>query len=306
MFGWSKLSTSERQEAIAGYLFISPWIVGFILFFAGPILASFVLSFTRWNIVGTPEWVGLANYQRIFTADPFFKKAVEVTLKYAIFYLPLEIACGIGIAVVLNQKLRGIGLFRSMYYMPYVVPKVAASLVWVWVLNPRYGLLNTILSSVGITGPNWLGDPDFVLPSIIIMALWGVGGSAVIYLAGLQNIPEQLYEAATVDGAGAWQKFFRITLPMLSPTIFFQLVLGTIGAFQTFTPAFVAAGRSGGPLQSGLFYMLYIYNKSFESMRMGYGSALAWIMTAFIMVVTLLVFRSSNYWVHYEAERNRK
>jgi multiple sugar transport system permease protein len=306
MFGWSKLSTSERREAVAGYLFISPWIVGFVLFFAGPILASLVLSFTRWNIVGTPEWVGWANYQRIFTADPFFQKAVSVTLRYSLFYLPLEVICGILIAVVLNQKLRGIGLFRTMYYMPYIVPKVAASLVWVWVLNPRYGLLNMLLSWLGITGPNWLGDPDYVLPSIIIMALWGVGGSAVIYLAGLQNIPQQLYEAATVDGAGRVQQFFRITLPMLSPTIFFQLVLGLIGSFQTFTPAFVAAGRSGGPLQSGLFYMLYIYNKSFESMRMGYGSALAWIMTLFIMAVTLIVFRSSNYWVYYEAERKRK
>lgn len=306
MLRWSKLSQSERREAIAGYLFISPWIVGFIVFFAGPILASFALSFTRWNIVGTPRWVGFANYERIFTADPYFEKAVSVTLKYALFYLPLEVIFGILIAVVLNQKLRGIGLFRTMYYMPYIVPKVAASLVWVWVLNPRYGLVNTMLDKVGITGPNWLGDPDYVLPSIIIMALWGVGGSAVIYLAGLQNIPQQMYEAATVDGAGAVQKFFRITLPMLSPTIFFQLVLGLIGTFQTFTPAFIAAGRSGGPLQSGLFYMLYIYNRSFQSMRMGYGSALAWILTVFIMIITVLVFRSSKYWVYYEAERKRK
>lgn len=306
MLGWSKLSVSERREAIAGYLFISPWMIGFVVFFAGPILASFVLSFTRWNIVGTPKWVGLANYERILTADPYFEKAVSVTLKYAVFYLPLEVIVGILIAVILNQKLRGIGIFRTMYYMPYIVPKVASSLVWVWVLNPRYGLVNTILDSTGIEGPNWLGDPDYVLASIIIMALWGVGGSAVIYLAGLQNIPQQMYEAATVDGAGAFQKFFRITLPMLSPTIFFQLVLGLIGTFQTFTPAFIAAGRTGGPLQSGLFYMLYIYNRSFESMRMGYGSALAWIMTVFIMIITLVVFRSSKYWVYYETERKRK
>ncbi|MBI5958506.1 MAG: sugar ABC transporter permease, partial [Chloroflexi bacterium] len=297
MLKWSTLSPIERREAVAGYLFILPWLIGFVVFFAGPILASFVLSFTSWNIVGTPEWVGLSNYERILTTDPFFKKAVSVTLRYSIFYLPLEVVCGILIAVVLNQKLRGIGLFRTMYYMPFIVPKVASSLIWVWVLNPRYGLVNTLLSKIGIMGPNWLGDPDFVLPSIMIMALWGVGGSAVIYLAGLQNIPRQLYEAATVDGADGIQKFFRITLPMLSPTIFFQLVLGLIGAFQTFTPAFVAAGRSGGPLQSGLFYMLYIYNRSFQSMRMGYGSALAWLMTLFILVITVLVFRSSNYWV---------
>jgi len=302
---WSGLSAAERREAVAGYLFISPWIIGFIVFFAGPIIASFILSFTSWNIVGTPEWVGLDNYERIFTADPFFRKAVSVTLRYAAIYLPLEVFFGILIAVVLNQKLKGIGVFRTLFYMPYIVPKVATSLVWVWVLNPRYGLLNTILRQIGIEGPSWLSDPDWVLPSIILMSLWGVGGSAVIYLAGLQNIPDQLYEAASVDGANRVQKFVRITLPMLTPTIFFQLVLGMIGAFQTFTPAFIAAGRTGGPLQSGLFYMLYIYNRSFESMRMGYGAALAWIMTVFIMVLTVLVFRSSSYWVYYEAERKR-
>ena len=236
---WTQLSDSERREALAGYLFISPWIVGFIVFFAGPIIASFILSFTRWNIVGTPKWVGLDNYQRIFTADPFFRKAVVVTLKYAVIYLPLEVICGILIAVVLNQKLRGIGLFRTMYYMPYIVPKVASSLVWVWVLNPRYGLVNMMLSWIGIDGPRWLSDPTWVLPSIILMSLWGVGGSAVIYLAGLQNVPDQLYEAASVDGANRVQKFVRITLPMLSPTIFFQVVLGLIGTFQTFTPAFI-------------------------------------------------------------------
>ena len=303
---WARLSPDERREAIAGYLFISPWIIGFLAFFAGPILASFFLSFTRWNIVGDPVWVGWANYERIFTSDPSFGKAVGVTLKYALFYLPLEVTCGIGVAVVLNQKLRGIGIFRTIYYMPYIVPKVAASLVFVWVLNPRYGLLNTMLGWVGIQGPAWLNNANYVLPSIIIMSLWGIGGSAVIYLAGLQNIPQHLYEAATVDGANRLQRFFRITLPMLSPTIFFQLVLGLIGTFQTFTPAFIAAGRTGGPLQSGLFYMLYVYNKSFDSLRMGYGSALAWIMTVFIMIVTLLVFRSSKYWVHYEAERKQR
>ncbi|MBN1964570.1 MAG: sugar ABC transporter permease [Anaerolineae bacterium] len=303
---WSQLSPAERREALAGYLFISPWLIGFILFFAGPIIASFLLSFTRWNIVGDPQWVGLQNYERIFTTDPNFKKAVQVTLTYAAFYIPLESICGIMVAVALNQKLRGIGIFRTMFYMPYVVPAVAASLVWVWMLNARYGVVNTIMGWFGVEGPRWLENPNYILPSIIIMALWGVGGTAVIYLAGLQNIPQHLYEAATVDGANRVQKFFRITLPLLSPTIFFQVVLGLIGAFQTFTPAFIATGESGGPLQSGLFYMLYIYTRSFQSLRMGYGSALAWIMTVFIMVVTLLVFRSSRYWVHYEAERQRR
>jgi multiple sugar transport system permease protein len=208
--------------------------------------------------------------------------------------------------VLLNQKLRGVSIFRTLFYMPSIVPQVAAALIWVWMLNARYGMVNTILRGVGVSGPNWLTSPDWVLPSLILIALWGVGSDAVIFLAGLQNIPEQFYEAATVDGANRFQKFLWITLPLLSPTIFFQVVLGLIGVFQTFTPAFIAAGSSGGPLQSGLFYMLYIYNRSFESLKMGYGSALAWIMTVFILIVTVIVFRSSQYWVYYETERYRQ
>jgi multiple sugar transport system permease protein len=300
---WRELSPSRRKEAIAGYLFISPWLIGFIVFFVGPIIASFVLSFTSWNIVGTPQWIGLANYQEIFGTDVRFAKSVQVTLTYSVFYLPLEIICGIGLAVLMNRKLRGIGLFRTLFYMPSVVPQVAAALVWVWMLSNRYGVVNTILGWIGVKGPNWLTNPSYILPSLIIIALWGVGGSAVIYLAGLQNIPESLYEAATVDGANAYQRFFRITLPLLSPTIFFQFVLGLIGVFQTFTPAYIAAGGNGGPLQSGLFYMLYLYNKGFVTLRMGYASALAWILTAFILLVTVVVLRSSRYWVYYETDR---
>ena len=297
------LSPERRREARAGYLFISPWLIGFLVFFVGPIIASFILSFMDWNIVGQPTWAGLDNYIDIFTTDARFAKAVQVTLTYAVFFLPLEVMCGIGLALVMNQKLSGIGIFRTMYYMPYVVPQVAVALVWVWLLNGRYGLVNTILGWVGIDGPNWLQSPQWVLPSLILISLWGVGGSAVIYLAGLQNIPQVFYEAATVDGANKLQMFRNITLPMLSPTIFFQLVLGLIGVFQTFTPAYIAAGASGGPLQSGLFYMLYIYNRGFETQRMGYASALAWILTAFILVVTVLVLRSSRYWVYYESDR---
>ncbi|MCA9912259.1 MAG: sugar ABC transporter permease, partial [Anaerolineae bacterium] len=233
---WRNLSESRRREALAGYLFILPWLLGFLVFFLGPIIASLILSFTRWNIVGDPNWVGLDNYITIFTEDLRFKKSVEVTLTYSLFYLPLEVICGIGLAVLMNLKLRGIGIFRTIFYMPSVVPQVAAALVWVWMLNQRYGVINTLLSNVGVDGPNWLGSPQYVLPSLILIALWGVGGSAIIYLAGLQNIPEVMYEAATVDGANSFQKFFRITLPLLTPTIFFQLVLGLIGVFQTFTP----------------------------------------------------------------------
>ncbi|MDQ7026261.1 MAG: sugar ABC transporter permease [Anaerolineae bacterium] len=304
---FTSLTSSEQREALFGYLFISPWMIGFLVFFLGPIIASFVLSFSRWDIVGEIQWVGFANYERIFTNDPSFRKSVQVTLTYAVFYLPLEVIFGIGLAVVMNQKVKAIGIFRTLFYMPYVVPKVAGALVWVWMLSARYGAVNTLLGWGGIEGPRWLESPRYVLPSIIIMSLWGVGGSAVIYLAGLQNIPEQLYEAATIDGANARQRFRYVTLPMLTPTIFFQIVLGLIGVFQTFTPAFIAAGQAGGPLQSGLFYMLYIYNKAFGASgagsRMGYASALSWIITVFILIITVLIFRSSKYWVHYEAER---
>jgi multiple sugar transport system permease protein len=294
---WGNIKT---KEAVSGYLFILPWIVGFLVFWLGPIIASFFISFTRYDIVNPPNWVGLANYQRMLQ-DPEFLVAVKVTLKYAVVFLPLQVIFGVGLAVLLNTPMRGVGLFRTLYYLPYVVPSVAAVLIWVWIFNPHYGLLNSILGWVGIEGPNWLGDPSWALYSLMMVGLWGLGGDAVIYLAGLQNIPRVLYEAAEIDGANGWQRFRHITLPMLSPTLFFQIVLGLIGVFQTFTSSFVAT--NGGPLRSTLFYMLLIYKKSFGSMRLGYGSALAWVLTIFILVITVLVFRSSPYWVHYEAER---
>jgi multiple sugar transport system permease protein len=299
---WRGMSVARRQEATAGYLFISPWLIGFIVFIAGPMLASFVISFTRWNIVSDPTWVGLDNYQRIFTADKDFIQALKVTFKYALIYLPTFTIVGLAMAMALNVKLKAVGVMRTLLYLPYVVPSIAATLVWVWVLNSRYGLLNTVLAWFGIEGPNWFRDPKSALYGIVMIGLWGVGGSAVIYLAGLQNIPEHLYEAAIVDGASEWQKFRYVTIPMLSPTIFYQLVIGLIGVFQTFTSSFVATG--GGPLKSTFFYMLYLYNKAWESLRMGYASALAWILFAIILLITLLVFRSSPFWVHYEAERS--
>lgn len=298
---WRGMGPKARQEAIAGYLFIAPWLFGFIVFLAGPLIASFGISFTSWNIVGAPRWVGLQNYERIFTRDPDFIQALKVTLRYAVIFLPLSTILGIAMAQALNSKVRGVGLFRTLLYLPSVVPSVAATLVWVWVLNGRYGLLNTILGWFGIEGPDWFRDPQAALYGIAIIGLWGVGGSAIIYLAGLQNIPTHLYEAARVDGASSTQQFWFITLPMLTPTIFFQLVVGLIGVFQTFTSSYVATG--GGPLKSTFFYMLYIYTRAWQSLRMGYASALAWVLALIILVITVLVFRSSPYWVHYEAER---
>jgi multiple sugar transport system permease protein len=296
-------SSLRRREALTGYAFISPWLVGFVLFMAGPILASFILSFTRWNIVSSPKWVGLKNYIQIFTADPRFVQSLKATFLYAVRYLPLTLVTALSVGIAMNIRVRGIGIFRTLFYLPYVVPAVAQVLIWMWIFNPYFGLLNYGLSKLGIPGPNWLGNPFWAPWAIVIMSLWGVGGTAVVYLAGLQNIPKHLYEAAMVDGANVWQRFRHITLPLLTPTIFFQLVIELIGVFKTFTAPFIAT--QGGPLGSTYFYMLYIYQKAFVSMRMGYGSALAWILTVIILAITVLVFRSSPYWVYYEAERRR-
>ena len=298
---WRSMSPKRRQEIIGGYLFISPWLIGFLLFIAGPVLMSLFVSFTRWNIVGDPKWVGLRNYERIFTVDKDFIQALKVTFRYSIVYLPLTTVLGLGTALALNAKVKGVGIFRSFFYMPYMAPQIAATLVWMWMLNPRYGLINTMLGWFGIEGPNWLHDPSTAIYGLMLVGLWGVGGSAVIYLAGLQNIPQHLYDAAEVDGANSWQQLRHVTLPMLSPTIFYVVVIELIGVFQTFTASFVATG--GGPLKSTFFYMLYIYTKAWESLRMGYASALAWILTIIILLITMLILKSSPMWVHYEAEK---
>ena len=298
---WRTMSAKRRQEIVGGYLFISPWLIGFLLFIAIPVVMSLLASFTRWNIVGDPRWVGLRNYERIFTSDKNFYQALKVTLRYAVVFLPVTTVLGLGTALALNAKVKGVGIFRSFFYMPYMAPQIAATLVWMWMLNPRYGLINTMLGWIGIEGPNWLHDPSTALYGLMLIGFWGVGGSAIIYLAGLQNIPQHLYDAAEVDGANAWQQLRHVTLPMLSPTIFYVFIIELIGVFQTFTAAFVAT--EGGPLKSTLFYMLYIYQKAWVSLRMGYASALAWILTIIILLITMFILKSSPMWVHYEAEK---
>ncbi len=298
---WQGMSRNARREAIEGYLCIMPWLIGFVVFVAGPILASLILSFTSWDIINPPRWIGVDNYVRIFGNDADFRQALKVTLTYAIFSLPLQLVLGLALSLLLNLPLRGMNLYRTLFYIPAVLPAVAVTLLWIWIFNPEFGIINYLLSLVGIEGPRWFYSPRWALPGLILLGLWGVGGGAVIYLAGLQNIPPHLYEAAEIDGANAWRRFWRITLPLLTPTLFFQLVLNLIGTFQVFTQSYIATG--GGPLQSTFFYMLYIYNEAFRAFRMGYSSALAWILTVIILLVTLLVFRSSPHWVYYEAER---
>ncbi|MBX7214426.1 MAG: sugar ABC transporter permease [Thermoflexales bacterium] len=293
-------NTLARREALEGWLGISPWLIGFLLFTAGPFVVSIAMSLTDWRITVAPTFIGLKNYIKAFTDDPNFWQAIKVTFTYVAMALPLGLFCGLGLSLLLNQKVPGARTFGTLFYLPAVLSGVSVALMWMWLLNPDYGVVNTLLGVFGIQGPNWFWDPDWSLASVVLMSLWRVGGSAIIYLAGLQNISPHLYEAAEIDGAGRWAKLRHITLPMLTPTIFFQLVMELIDAFQVFTVIYVIT--DGGPMRSTLFYLFYMFRTAFEDFDMGYASALAWIMGAIILAFTGLVFKSSPLWVFYESD----
>ncbi|MCC7209546.1 MAG: sugar ABC transporter permease [Anaerolineae bacterium] len=288
-----------RREALTFYILILPWLIGFLAFLAYPMLRSLYLSFTSYNLLSPPEWVGLRNYERIF-ADADFWQSLKVTFLYALGSVPGGSIIALALAMVLSQKLRGINVWRTIFFLPSVLSSVAVAVLWLFIFRPEGGLLNMVLGWFGIKGPDWLFSEQWALPALIIMSWWTVGGQMVIYLAGLKGIPEVLYEAAEIDGANDWTRFRRITLPMLSPTIFFNLVLGIIGAFQVFDVGWVMT--RGGPNDATLFYMLNLYTRAFKMTQMGYASALAWILFLIIMFITLLVIRSSAAWVYYEAE----
>ncbi|RRJ62637.1 sugar ABC transporter permease [Paenibacillus oralis] len=291
-------SKSER----AGYLFILPWLLGLLLFTIGPMLFSLLLAFSKWDIitgVKSIEWVGLDNFRAIFQDDLFYQ-SLKVTFVFALVSVPLYQILSLLAAMLLNMRSRGMKLFRLIYFMPSVIPAVAVSMMWVMIFNPEYGILNRALALFGIQGPAWLQDPSYALGALIVMGIWGIGNTIIIYLSGLQGVPEELYEAAELDGAGRLRRFSSITLPMISPTIFFNLIMGVIGGFQYFTQAFVMT--NGGPLNSTLFYNLYLYNKAFQDYEMGYASALSWILFVIILVFTLLVIRSSSMWVYYQGD----
>jgi multiple sugar transport system permease protein len=283
------------------YTCISPWLIGFVLFVLGPVIASILISFTRWDLLGPASFIGLRNYQKMFSRDPLFWHSFKVTAIYTGAYVPLQLVGGLVLALLMNQKLRFISVFRTIYYLPSVLPGVAFVVLWMWILHPEAGLANTLLSYVGLQGPRWLADPDWALPALLLMSFWGLGRTMVIYLASLQGISRQLYEAAAIDGAGAWPSFWKITLPMLTPTLFFNLVLSVISTFQTFTSAYVAT--DGGPLDATLFYVLYLYRQAFQFFNMGYASAMAWFLFVIILVLTMMIVRSSGWWVYYEGER---
>ncbi|MGD2146034.1 MAG: sugar ABC transporter permease [Anaerolineae bacterium] len=286
------------REAVTFYLCVSPWLLGFVIFVLGPMVVSLGLSFSRWDLLSQARFVGLRNYQKMLTRDPLFWQSLKVTGIYTAAYVPMELAGGLALALVMNQKLKFIGVFRTIYYLPSVLPGVAFVVLWMWMLHPDVGLINTVLSYAGIQGPRWLVDPDWALTALLLMSTWGLGRSMVIYLASLRGVPKHLYEAAAIDGASPWQSFWRITLPMLTPTIFFNLVLSVISTFQTFTSAYVST--DGGPLDSTLFYVLYVFRQGFQFFNMGYASALAWVLFLIILLLTLLIVRSSDRWVYYE------
>jgi len=292
----------KRREAIEGWLFASPWIAGFLIFTIGPIIASFILSFCDYSVYSAAKWIGIENYRKMFFEDSLYWTSLYNTVYYLIS-VPLGMTVALGCALLLNRQLIGKNMLRTMYYLPSVTSGVAISLLWMWIFDPNLGFFNDLLKRVGINGPLWLQSEKWSKPAIILMSFWGIGGTMVLYLAALQGVPEQLYEAAELDGANSWQKFWHVTIPMLSPTILFTLVMGIIGSFQVFTQAYVMT--NGGPLNSTLFYVLYLYRNGFVWLHLGYASAMAWILFIIILVITLLIFRSSPAWVYYEAKRGK-
>lgn len=298
--------SKQLRDDLRAYLFVSPWIISLLVFTAYPMLASLYFSFTKYNVVQPPEWVGLNNFQRMVTQDPLFWTAVRNTAYYALVSVPLSLAVALGLALLLNQEIRGIGVYRTVFYLPTLVPVIASTLLWMVLLNPQNGLINTALEWLGLPRPGWLRSADWAKPSLILMSLWtGVGGAMLIFLAGLKDVPTSLLDAAMIDGANGWQRLRHVTLPLITPTIFFNLIMGIIGSFQVFGQALVAGGSGAGPLNSLLMYMVLLYRNAFRSFEMGYASAMALVLFVVLVLLTLLVVRSSNYWVHYEGGAQR-
>jgi multiple sugar transport system permease protein len=285
---------------VAGYLFASPWLIGFLVFTGGPIVVSLVLSFCRYDVLHEPRFTGVSNYQTLLLRDPLFWKSLGNTW-FMVLGVPIGMAVGLGVAMLLNSAVRGMTVYRTVYYMPAIVPTVASSILWMWVLNPQHGLINRGIAAVfHAAGPNWLTAAAWSKPSIILMGLWGAGQGMIIWLAGLKGIPQQLYEAAQIDGAGPLRRFTSVTLPMLTPYIFFSTIMGIIGTFQIFNQAYIMT--QGGPVDSTLFYVYYLFNNGFRYFKMGYASALAWVLFWIILALTMIQLKLAPRWVHYESE----
>lgn len=288
------------KENLAGWFFVSPWMFGFVFLMLGPMLFSLVISFTEWNMVGAPKFLGFDNYIRMFTSDPFYYRALAVTFKYVFLTVPLQVILAILIAVLLNRATVGIRFFRAVFYMPSLIQGVTLALIWGWMFNDDFGPINFFLEQAGLPRVHWLTDPNVSLYALVIVALWGVGSPMVLYLSALRTISSEYYEAADIDGAGRIRKFFSVTLPLLTPTVLFNIITSLIASFQTIVLAFVMTG--GGPAESTYFYSLHVYRSAFTHFKMGYASAMAWVMFVMIVLLTGLILKSSKYWVHYEAD----
>ncbi|RKX34701.1 MAG: ABC transporter permease [Verrucomicrobia bacterium] len=295
-----------KGEVLKGYGFILPWLLGFILLTAGPMAYSLYLSFTASNLLSPPQWVGLENFQRMLFEDPLFYRSLLNTAIYAGLSVPLGLILSIGLALLLNAPVRGIGFFRTLFFFPSVTNMVAVAVLWMWIFNPEFGLLNAGLRMIGIEGPFWLQSDVWAKPALVLMSLWTVGGQMIIFLAALQGVPSDMLEAAALDGAGRRRRFFAVTLPLISPAILFNLIMGMIGAFQVFTQVFVMTGgvqpgSEGGPNNATLFIVLYIYKKAFQEFDMGYASAMSWALFVIILAMTSLAWRLSRHRVHYSS-----
>lgn len=300
---WKRLSF---EETFFGWLFIVPAVLGLILFKLGPVLASLALSFTKYEIISSPKWIGLDNYAKLVT-DDLWLRSIEVTLRYVILFVPLSLVAAYLIAMLMSREVKGINLYRTLWYLPSVVPVVASATIWRWGLNPEFGPINYPLKILGLPAPRWLTDPDWIIPSIVFISLWGLGNSVLIFLAAITGVPRTYYEAAEVDGAGPWTKFRHVTLPLTSSIIFYQLIVNVINSFQVFGIAYVLfvsnpSASSAGPNNAALFYVLYMFRNAFGYFRNGYASAMAWVLFVVIMLLTWLLFYSQRRWVYYETE----
>ncbi len=297
-----KRKSHYRHDNLAGYVFLSPWLIGFVLFVFLPIAASFVLAFTKYDILRAPRWVGLANFERMFTHDFRYWRSVKVTFFYVFTAIPLRLTFALIVAMLLNTTRRMVSIYRALYYAPSVVgASVAVAVMWREVFG-KEGLVNYLLAGVGIAGPVWLGDPNTAIWTLIVLAAWQFGSPMLIFLAGLKQIPVELYESASIDGADRWHKFRHITFPMLTPVLLFNLVMQMISGFLIFAQAFIVSNGTGAPMDSLLVYALYLYRQAFVTFKMGYSSAMAWVLLLVIAFFTALVFKSSQYWVFYESE----
>ncbi|WNQ09512.1 sugar ABC transporter permease [Paenibacillus aurantius] len=296
----------RENDNLVGYVFASPFILGFLIFTVYPIFSSLYYSFTDYNLFEAPRWIGFDNYDKMFTGDDKYWKSIKVTFTYVLGSVPLRLAFALAVAMMLNKAVKGIGLYRSAYYLPSLIGgSVAVSIMWTQIFGDK-GLLNSALGLIGIhTETSWIGSPGTAIWTLIALSVWQFGSSMLIFLAGLKNIPASYYEAASVDGAGGVRKFFQITLPLLSPIILFNLIMQTISAFMTFTPAYIISRGEGGPLDSTLLYSLYLYRRAFQFYEMGYASAMAWVMLILIGLIALVLFQTSKYWVHYETKGGR-